>query len=93
MGPASVGLGPLTKEFHYGLGVGIADKWIYSNPHLPGYNGFLAYYPPKKLTFVILSSPAQGNPDLINDGQAIFVRAAKILTPNSAPQLVQRKGG
>jgi hypothetical protein len=93
VGPSNVGLGPLTKNFYYGLGVGVASGWIFSNPHLPGYNGFMAYFPPKKLSLVMISTPAIGNPDQINDTQAIFVRAAKILTPNSAPRLTQRRGG
>jgi hypothetical protein len=85
------GLGPLTKTFYYGLGVAVASGWIYADPHLPGYNGFMAYFPPKKLTLIIESTPALGNKDLSNDSQAIFVHAARILTPESAPDLVQRK--
>jgi CubicO group peptidase (beta-lactamase class C family) len=93
VGPGNVGLGPLTKQFYYGLGVGVASKWIFSNPHLPGYSGFLGYYPPKKLTVAIWATPAMGNPDQINDSQAIFAQVAQILTPNSAPKLAQRVGG
>jgi D-alanyl-D-alanine carboxypeptidase len=93
VGPASVGLGPLTQKFFYGLGVGVASGWIFSNPHLPGYSGFLAYFPPERLSVAIWSTPAQGNSDQINDSQAIFARVAEILTPNSAPNLTQRVGG
>jgi D-alanyl-D-alanine carboxypeptidase len=90
VGPATVGLGPLREAFYYGLGVGVAKGWIFSNPHLPGYSGFLAYYPPDKLSLVIESTPDLGNPDEVNDSQAIFVHAARLLTPDSAPNLVQR---
>jgi CubicO group peptidase (beta-lactamase class C family) len=93
VGPTNVGLGPLTQKFYYGLGVGVASGWIFSNPHLPGYSGFLAYFPPKKLSVAIWATPAMGNPDQINDSQAIFARVARILTPNSAPKLAQRVGG
>jgi D-alanyl-D-alanine carboxypeptidase len=93
VGPASVGLGPLTKRFYYGLGVGVASGWIFSNPHLPGYSGFLGYFPPEKLSVAIWATPAMGNSDQINDSQAIFAQVAQILTPNSAPKLAQRVGG
>lgn len=85
VGPGNVGLGPLTNRFYYGLGVGVASNWIFSNPHLPGYSGFLGYFPPRKLSVAIWGTPAIGNPDQINDSQAIFAQVAQILTPNSAP--------
>ena len=93
VGPGNVGLGPLTKQFYYGLGVGVASKWIFSNPHLPGYSGFLGYYPPEKLSVAIWATPAMGNSEQINDSQAIFAQVAQILTPDSAPKLAQRVGG
>ena len=93
MGPGNVGLGPLTKQFYYGLGVGVASKWIFSNPHLPGYSGFLGYFPQRKLSVAIWATPAIGNSDQINDSQAMFAQVAQILTPNSAPKLAQRVGG
>jgi CubicO group peptidase (beta-lactamase class C family) len=93
VGPGNVGLGPLTKQFYYGLGVGVASNWIFSNPHLPGYSGFLGYFPPEKLSVAIWATPAMGNSDQINDSQAIFAQVAQILTPSSAPKLAQRVGG
>jgi D-alanyl-D-alanine carboxypeptidase len=90
VGPGSVGLGPLTPSFYYGKGVGVASGWIFDNPHCAGYNGIVAYYPPTKTGLVIYSTPAMGNPDGINYSQEIFVRVAKLLTPDAVPKLRQR---
>jgi len=92
VGPGNVGLGPLTSKGYYGMGVGVGSSWIFSNPHCAGYNGILAYYPPQKISVVIFSTPAMGNPDDINDSQSIFVQVAKLLTPDSVPNLAQRVG-
>jgi D-alanyl-D-alanine carboxypeptidase len=90
VGPGNVGLGGLTKNRYYGKGVGFADGWILTNPHCAGYNGVIAYFPPKKLSVVIFSTPAMGNSDGPNYSQFIFVETTKILTPESVPNLPQR---
>jgi D-alanyl-D-alanine carboxypeptidase len=90
VGPGHVGLGKLTAKRYYGMGVAVASGWILSNPHCAGYNGIQAYYPPKKISLVIFSTPGMGNPDGINDSQEIFVQLTKLLTPDSVPELPQR---
>ena len=90
VGPGNVGLGKLTKSRYYGKGVGVASSWILTNPHCAGYNGVVAYYPPKKLSVVIFSTPGMGNDDGPNYSQYIFVDITKILTPDSVPNLPQR---
>ena len=90
VGPGLVGLGPLTSNRYYGMGVGVASSWIIANPHCAGYNGLLAYYPPKKIAVVIFSTPGMGNPDGINYSQAIFVKVTKLLTPYAVPDIPQR---
>ena len=84
------GPGPFTAKRYYGMGVGVASKWILANPHCAGYNGVIAYYPPEKLSVVIYSTPAMGNSDGPNYSQEIFVRITRLLTPDSVPELPQR---
>jgi D-alanyl-D-alanine carboxypeptidase len=90
VGPANVGKGGLTKGRYYGKGVGVARSWVLTNPHCAGYNGLVAYYPPKELSVVIFSTPGIGNDDGPNYSQYIFVEVTKILTPDSVPKLPQR---
>jgi hypothetical protein len=39
VGPHNVGLGPLTKNFYYGMGTIVSEDWVYANPQLVGYKG------------------------------------------------------
>src|SRR5262249_50310465 len=87
VGPGNVGLGGPTKSRYYGMGIGVASSCILTNPHCAGYNGVAAYYPAKKLTLVIYSTPGKGNNDGPNYSQYIFVEMTKILTPDSVPNL------
>ena len=90
IGTQSVGLGPLTPEKYYGLGVAIAQEWVFSNPHVPGYGGFITYFPPEKITVVVMTTPGPGNADDQNYGQDIFLRIAELLTPDHVPDIGQR---
>jgi len=90
VGLVNVHLGPFTAKRYYGMGAGVASGWIIANPHCGGYNGVVAYYPPKKLSVVLYSTPARGNNDGPNYSQEIFVRVTKMLTPGSVPELAQR---
>jgi len=90
IGTQSVGLGPLTPEKYYGLGVAIAQGWVFSNPHVPGYGGFITYFPPEKITVVVMTTPGPGNADDQNYGQDIFLRIAELLTPDHVPDIGQR---
>jgi D-alanyl-D-alanine carboxypeptidase len=91
VGPENVGLGTLTSNHYFGMGVAVSKGWIFSNPHCGGYNGIVAYYPPKKISAVLFSTPAIGNPDAINYSQPIFYQLAKLLTPGSVPDFPLRK--
>jgi hypothetical protein len=34
-----------------------------SNPHLPGFSGFVTYFPAEKIVAVVFATPGPGNPD------------------------------
>jgi D-alanyl-D-alanine carboxypeptidase len=91
VGRANVGLGTLTSNHYFGMGVAVSKGWIFSNPHCGGYNGIVAYYPPKKIAAVLFSTPAIGNPDAINYNQPIFYKLAKLLTPRHVPDFPPRR--
>jgi D-alanyl-D-alanine carboxypeptidase len=71
VGPKNVGLGPLTPDRYYGLGIGVAASWILSNPHVPGYSGFVGYFPVEKLAVGIFATAGPGNQDNANDRKRI----------------------
>jgi D-alanyl-D-alanine carboxypeptidase len=90
VGPFNVGRGTLTSSHYFGMGIAISKGWIFSNPHCGGYNGRVAYYPPKKLSAVLFSTPGIGNPDAVNYSQSIFYKLAKLLTPGHVPDFPLR---
>lgn len=85
--PDTVGLGPLTSNFYYGLGGIVAHGWDLAEPGLIGYTGLVSYKPAKKISVVIF---ATANPDAPPNGQyaaAIFNRVGALLDPSSPPEL------
>ena len=55
-GDQNVGLGPLTADRHYGMGVVIVNGWTLTNPQFDGYTGVIAHLPAKKATVVVAST-------------------------------------
>jgi D-alanyl-D-alanine carboxypeptidase len=90
VGPENAGLGPLTPDRYYGMGLGVASSWIFSNPHPPGYSGFVTYFPSEKIVVVIFATPGPGNLDDMNYAQDVFLDMAEILTPDNVPNIGQR---
>lgn len=85
--PDSVGLGPLTAKFYYGLGAVVSNGWYLAEPGLIGYTGTVAYLPSKQLSVVVFST---ANPDAASGGQyalAIFDSLGKNLAPSSPPDI------
>jgi D-alanyl-D-alanine carboxypeptidase len=93
VGPASVGLGPLTRNFYYGLGVIITNHWIVTNPQFIGYNGTVSYFPRKKLSVVVFTTIGRMGDIAIQYSTEALIRIARILTPSSVPLLRSRPRG
>lgn len=77
-------------EGYHGLGIPIGREWIFSNPHVPGYGGFITHFPPGTITAVVMTTPGEGNPDDQSCGQDLFPTIAEQLTPDHVPAIGQR---
>jgi D-alanyl-D-alanine carboxypeptidase len=83
--PKTVGLGPLTKDFWYGLGVGVSHGWIFSAPGLLGETGIVASLPSQGLTIVVYTTSGQHTPEGTHYAGAMFEALAKVLSPGNVP--------
>jgi D-alanyl-D-alanine carboxypeptidase len=93
VGPANVGLGPLTAKAYYGLGVIVANHWIVTNPQLVGYNGTVSYFPARKLAVVVFTTLGPRSELAVQYSTEALMRIARILTPASVPNLPSRPRG
>lgn len=86
--PATVGLGPLTAKFYYGLGGAVTNGWILGGaPGLEGYSGIVSYLPAKKLSIVIFTTTTAQSPSGVSFASAIFNRVGALLDPATPPNL------
>ena len=84
--PATVGLGPLTSLFYYGMGGAVANGWIIAGaPGLEGFTGAVAYLPTKRLAVVIFTTANANAPDNVQFAPAIFNKVGAFLAPHSPP--------
>ncbi|WP_333739892.1 serine hydrolase domain-containing protein [Streptomyces sp. IBSBF 2806] len=77
--PASVCL-PMTKNFHFGLGVLVKNGWVLQNPSFFGYAAVMAYEPHKRLSIAVSTTVGPNAPGG-NNSQVITERIAKLLDP------------
>ncbi len=85
--PDSVGLGPLTSKFYYGLGGAVSNGWRLAEPGLIGYTGLVSYLPAKKISVVIFTT---ANPDAPPGGQyaaAMFNQVGALFAPSTPPDI------
>lgn len=87
VGPENVGLGPLTAKRYYGMGLGVTNGWIATNPQLLGYNGVVSYLPSKRIAVVVFTTQGlRGNPTVAY-ASAVYNRIGALLAPNEPPNL------
>ena len=87
--PDTVGLGPLTSKFYYGLGGAVANGWIVSGaPGLEGFTGTVSYLPKRKLTVVIFTTSTANAPAGVQFASVIFKRVGALLAPSSPPTVL-----
>jgi CubicO group peptidase (beta-lactamase class C family) len=85
-GPQNVGLGKLTKSFHYGMGVAVANSWLIAGaPGLLGYRGIVAYLPRPRATVVIFTTVGRHSPPGTHYAGAIFNAVGRIAVPSRPP--------
>jgi D-alanyl-D-alanine carboxypeptidase len=87
IGPQNVGLGPLTPDRYYAMGVAVSNGWIVANPQLMGYNGVVSYLPSKRIAVVVFTTQGpKGNP-LLAYASGIYNRIGRLLAPEQPPSL------
>jgi len=86
-GSRNVGLGFQTEEFHYAMGSGVTNGWIYNNPNLFGYKGVLTYLPSKDIAIAVVTTGGPRAKDAVRYDQAIVNRIGELLAPKQAPGL------
>lgn len=84
-GTVNVGLGPLTRDRRYGLGVVIGNGWIFTNPQMPGFNGIIAYLPSKRLSIVVWSTMTEANSPTVLYSVYFIQAIARELTGAAPP--------
>ena len=86
-GMQTVGLGPLTAERYYGMGVPLSNGWLANNPQLMGYNGVASYLPSKRIAIVVFvtQGPKANPPSAYASG--IYNQLSARLAPDQAPNL------
>jgi D-alanyl-D-alanine carboxypeptidase len=87
VGPQNVGLGPLTADNYYGMGLGVGNGWIAANPQLLGYNGVVSYLPAKRAAVVVFATQGPGGKPETAYASAISNRIGELIAPKQPPDL------
>jgi D-alanyl-D-alanine carboxypeptidase len=87
IGDRNVGLDDQTEAFHYAMGSGVSNGWIYNNPRLNGYKGLAAYLPAKQIAVVVEVVDGPGGADAKRFNHAIANRIGELVVPEQPPNL------
>ena len=87
IGPQNVGLGPLTADLYYGMGLGVNNGWVAANPQLDGYNGVVSYLPAKGVAVVVFTTQGPRGKPSVAYASAVYNRIGKLLAPKQPPSL------
>jgi D-alanyl-D-alanine carboxypeptidase len=88
VGDQLVGLGPLTADAHYGMGLVIYNNsWYVANPQVDGYSGIVATSPDENITVAVFSTGAQGSDILVSYSGIVFNAIGQALAPGRAPEV------
>ena len=85
VGPQNVGLGPLTADLYYGMGLGGSNGWIAANPQLLGYNGVVSYLPAKRVAVVVFTTQGPRGKPSSAYASAIYDGIGRLLAPKQPP--------
>ena len=87
IGDRNVGFTGQTEEFHYAMGSGINNGWIYNNPRLFGYKGLATHLPSKGVSVVVFTTDGPKGDFNEHYNHAIGNRIAKLFAPKQALKL------
>jgi CubicO group peptidase (beta-lactamase class C family) len=88
--PTTVGLGPFSEDFYFGLGVVVANSWQLQNPELNGYTAIAGYLPSRKMSLALTVTNGEDAAAAgVNYSQKLFESITEYLTPDhpGAPPL------
>ena len=81
LAPEAAGLGPLTTEVYYAMGVLVGGGWVGSNPQVDGYSGIVTYHPEQKVTVVVFATMGPEGDIAEAYGTTIYGAVADVVTP------------
>ncbi len=87
VGSENVGLGGQTEAFHYAMGSGVSNRWIYNNPHLFGYKGLVTYLPAKDVAIVVFTTDGPRAKPAVRYDQGIVNRVGRLFDADGGPKL------
>lgn len=70
-----------TPDRYFGLGVPVANGWVFTNPSLEGYSGALGYLPSKDLSVIVYTTRTQQTDPDAATASEILAGIAKVLNP------------
>jgi hypothetical protein len=85
LAPDTAGFEPWNATRYYGLGVVVANGWIFQNPIFHGYAGVMAYLPEPEISVAIFNTRTEDAPvDNQNVSFEIFKQLTELFTPDHA---------
>lgn len=81
LAPETAGLGPMTAESYYGMGVIVGGGWVGSNPQFDGYSGIVAYHPATRTTVVVYATIGSEGNIAQAYGTTIYDEITNVVTP------------
>jgi D-alanyl-D-alanine carboxypeptidase len=90
LAPTTVGVGPNTATKYFGIGVGVVNGWVYTNPGLQGLHGAIGTLPGKKLSMVIYNTTTpETNVEKQATATTLFESVSALLAPDQPMKLNQ----
>jgi hypothetical protein len=83
--PVSLITPPGQPKIYYGMGVAIANSWVWQNPLFFGYNGAMAYLPSKQIAIAVTTTLGEKSSPSTNYSTLIFQSIGKYLAPDHPP--------
>jgi D-alanyl-D-alanine carboxypeptidase len=86
LAPVNVGLGghgfENTSTRYYGMGLVVANGWVFMNPNLQGLQAGVGHLPAKKLTIVVYDSPSPTSDPKIRPATVLAEELSSIFSPD-----------
>jgi len=84
-GDQNVGLGTNTAEYHYSMGSGVTHGWLFNNPHIMGYKGYVSYLPGEDVAIVVFATDPPGVDASTRFDGEIYDGIGEIMVPEQPP--------